>query len=125
MAAQLYNLEQLAFDHKILDSNHLYGAKNKLFKRFKSLQEQITIIERQQLLLEEILAQHELAIDTILAQSSLKNMDASLLWSNYTKLYQEIDGKFDLICIFVLLINGEKNSIQLTYRDFYHSVPYE
>ena len=100
LAAQLYNLEQLAFDHKILDSNHLYGAKNKLFKRFKSLQEQITIIERQQLLLEEILAQHELAIDTILAQSSLKNMDASLLWSNYTKLYQEIDGKFRNIAPF-------------------------
>ena len=101
LAAQLQNLQAIAFNNKIIDSNHLTGAKNKLHTRFWDLTDIITIVEKHLNTLEELLELHENAIDFFFTQSKIKNLDHTLLVSNYNKLFSQIPKQFQQIAPFI------------------------
>ncbi len=113
LAAQLQNLKEITFNNKIIDSNHLTGAKNKLKTRFEDLTAIITIVEKHLNTLEDILTLHQNAIEFFFIQSENKDIHHTLLLSNYNKLFAEIPKQFQQISPFIQFhdaINRYKNN---------------
>lgn len=92
LAANLQNLQALTTTNKSVDSNLLHGAKNKFTKRFQDLQNIISVIERQLNDMENILAQHESALDMFLLQIKKENID--LCVNNYNSAIRTIPEEF-------------------------------
>jgi hypothetical protein len=92
LAANLQNLQQLTTTNKSVDFNLLQGAKNKFTKRFKDLQNIISIIERQLNEMEHILVQHESALDMFLNQITFANPELSI--NNYNSAIRTIPEEF-------------------------------
>ncbi len=92
MAANLQNLQALTTTNKAVDFNLLHGAKNKFAKRFKDLQKIVGVIKNQLNIMENILAQHEAALDMFLAQTTFANPD--LCVNNYNSAMHTIPEEF-------------------------------
>gem|GEM_PF-6085839 len=76
----------------------LHGAKNKFTKRFQDLQNIISVIERQLNDMENILKQHESALDMFLNQITFANPE--LCVNNYNSAIRTIPEEFRAISPF-------------------------
>lgn len=92
LAAKLQNLQELTFTNKVIDSNLLQWAQNKLSKRFQDLQDIIWIVKVQLDQLENILTQYQTDLDLFLSQ--VQFTDKSLAINNYDKIYLRLAQKY-------------------------------
>ncbi len=92
LAAKLHDLQTINFQNKSIDSKHLEWAQNKFRKRFDDLTISVWIITKHLNLMENILRDHEYALDYLLSQ--LKFTDKELAISNYNRSYDDIYKKY-------------------------------
>ncbi len=110
LAANLQNLQALTTTNKAVDFNILHGAKNKFTTRFQDLQKIIGIIKNHLNAMENILAQHEGALDMFLAQITFANQ--TLAFNNYDNAIRSITEDFRDISPF----GDFQKAINNTYR---------
>lgn len=91
LAANLQNLQRVAFENKQIDSKLLEWAKNKLIKRFNDLQKIVWIVNTQLLQLENILTEYQSILEIFLRQIKNKNKDFAL--ENYNNWYKDLFKK--------------------------------
>lgn len=111
LAANLQNLQALTMTNKSVDFHLLHGAKNKFTKRFQELQKIIGIIENHLNAMENILAQHEAALDMFLAQITFANQ--SLAVNNYNSALRSIPEECREVSPFV----DFQKAINHTYKN--------
>ncbi|MFZ2151299.1 MAG: hypothetical protein WAZ12_01695 [Candidatus Absconditicoccaceae bacterium] len=110
LGANLQNLQSLTFTNKSIDSNLLQGAKNKLLKRFKDLQNIIGIVKNQLNDLENILVEYQNSLELFLNQIQFANLSISR--ENYDNSYSRLERKYGIISpfdTFYKLIKKYKN----------------
>jgi len=111
LAANLQNLQALTTTNKSVDFNLLHGAKNKFAKRFHDLQNIISVIERQLNDMENILVQHESALNMFLNQITFANPELCI--SNYNNAIRTIPEEFREISPF----SAFSNAINHVYKN--------
>jgi hypothetical protein len=89
----------------------LHGAKNKFTKRFQDLQSIISVIERQLNDMENILAQHESALNIFLNQITFANPELCI--NNYTNAIRTIPEEFRQVSPF----SDFNNAINHVYKN--------
>lgn len=115
LAANLQNLQALTTTNKSVDFNLLHGAKNKFTKRFQDLQSIISVIERQLNDMENILAQHESALNIFLNQITFANPELCI--NNYTNAIRTIPEEFRQVSPFSDFNNAINHAINHVYKN--------